>query len=103
MLKGDSNRLGGTIEEAARGAVSPACREGRVSKVIDLDGGRYRLEVRIRSLMGDAKVLPARGYRPRVVEGDDGLELLHAVNGDAVWVTEDEGQQFVVVDWEPSA
>lgn len=61
------------------------------------------LEVTVRSLTGDVRTLPARCYRPRVVAGDDGLELLQAVKGDPVWVSEDEGQQLVVVEWEPAS
>lgn len=61
------------------------------------------LEVTVRGLTGDIRTLPARAYRPRVVEGDTGLELLDAAQGDPVWITEDEGHQFVVIDWEPRA
>lgn len=84
----------GMIRDAKR----PACYEGRVSKV----RASGLLEVKVRALMGDLRTLPARGYQPRVVEGDDGLELLDAVRDDVVWLTEDEGGQFVVVTWEPA-
>lgn len=93
---GKSATLGGTIEGAARGAVSPAVREARVSKVL----GPGRLEVAVRSLMGDTKTLPARGHEPHVIEGEGGLELVEPVRNDPVWVAEDEDHALIVVAWE---
>jgi hypothetical protein len=92
-----SATIGGFMRETARAQLRPACREGRVSKVL----ASGRLEVAVRSLMGDVLTLPARCYEPRVIQGPDGVELLDAVKGDPVWVSEDEGGQLVVVGWEP--
>lgn len=88
--------MGGAVRDTVRGALGPTLREGRVSKV----RGTV-LEVAVRSLLGDAKTLPAVGYAPRTQEVGDGVGILHPVQGDRVWVTTDEGDALVVVAWEP--
>lgn len=95
---GESATLGKTIRDTARGVVTPAVREARVSKVL----GPSLLEVAVRSLMGDRKTLPARGHEPRVRDdGAGGVELVQPVARDRVWVAEDESGALVVVTWEP--
>lgn len=84
------------IEEQARGARRPPCREARA---VMLQG--RTLLVSVRSRTGDTRPVPARGYCPRVRDTGSGLELFDVERGDPVWVTEDEGRQLVVVTWEP--
>lgn len=82
------------MERVARDATAPACREARA---VRLRG--TVLEVAVRSLTGDAKTLPARGWAPR----PDGVGgSIDPSGGDPVWVAEDEGGQLVVVAWEPA-
>ena len=88
--------LGGAMREEARAATEPAVREGRVSRVFD-----DRLEVRVRSLMGDAKTLTVRGNQWFAVSTDDGQLLARPQRGDRVWVAEDEGTAGVLVSWTP--
>lgn len=88
--------LGGTMRREARGAVGPAVREGRVSR---LNGAT--LLVSVRSLMGDAKPVPARGWEPRVTTTGT-LDRVMPSRGDRVWVAADEGGSLVVVAWEPA-
>lgn len=96
---GESANLGQTVSDVARGAVTPAVREARVSKVVGA-----RLEVAVRSLMGDTKTLPAYGHADRVRQPPGGgVELVQPTRGDRVWVAEDEDHLLVVVAWEPSA
>lgn len=90
----DSATLGGTIEGVARGALSPAVREARAVRM----QGTVLL-VAVRSLTGDTKPLPARGWAPRAVAGGDPVD---PAPGDTVWVAEDEGGQMIVVAWEPA-
>lgn len=89
-----SATLGATIRREARGAVGPTCREGRVASLTD-----GRLLVSVRSLMGDARPVPAQGWQPRAQPG--GGDPLNPQRGDAVWVTTDEADALVVVTWEP--
>lgn len=96
-MANDGANLGQQMRDTARGVVGPAVREGRVSKVLP-----NRLEVAVRSLMGDAKTVSARGYSPRVADGGGGIvTLVEATHGDRVWVAKDEGGAYVVVAWEP--
>lgn len=99
-MAGESATFGGTIRHEAGAAVVPSCREARVSR---LEGDR--LLVSIRSLMGDARPVPARGWAPRVRESGGELELVEPQRGDRVWVAPDEGGEaggsLVVVAWEP--
>lgn len=82
------------MAKVARGAVSPACREARAVRM----RGSV-LEVAVRSLTGDTKTLPTRGWAPRATDAGPPLE---PSAGDPVWVAEDEGGQLVVVAWEPA-
>jgi len=91
-MAGDETSLGGTIRGEARGAVGPVLREGRVSRMED-----GRMLVQVRSLMGDARPVPAQGWAPRPTAGAP----LEPTRGDAVWVATDEGGALVVVAWEP--
>lgn len=83
------------MRDQARGAVGPVVREGRVSRIED-----GRLLVNIRSLMGDVRPQPARGWAPRAQPGGD--DPLEPQRGDRVWVAQDEGDALVVVAWEPA-
>lgn len=80
----EANTLGGAMRETARGAVSPAVREGRVSSL------GPPVTVASRSLLGDSRPVPVRG-------GDAYPDL---ARGDAVWLAQDEGGGLVIVAWE---
>lgn len=96
-MANDGATLGQQMRGEARGAVGPAVRECRVSKVLP-----DRLEVAVRSLMGDAKTVSARGHAPRAAsDGAGGVGLIEPTRGDRAWVAADEDGAYVVVAWEP--
>lgn len=92
-----SDSLAGQMQETARGAVSPAVREARISRV--LPGGRVM--VTVRSLTGDIPELgPCPGADPKTVWVDDVPTERLPARGDLCWVAEANSGLLVVVAYE---